>query len=85
MDAGYIVGEGAINHGGPPREFFWLLAKEASERHFYGALTCKFFSNVIDLQVSYIVHRILMQMTSINFDPCRIVYFFILDSMQLCL
>ena len=49
-----FVGEGAIDHGGPRREFFRLLAKEASEHYFHGAPGCKFFTNnVIALQVSY--------------------------------
>ena len=48
------MGEGAIDHGGPRREFFRLLAKEASEHYFQGAPGCKFFTNnVIALQVSY--------------------------------
>ena len=38
-----FVGEGAIDHGGPKREFFRQLA---SEIYFKGATdTCRFFDN----------------------------------------
>lgn len=47
------MGEGAIDHGGPHREFFRLLAMEASEHYFQGPPGCKFFTNnVVALQVS---------------------------------
>lgn len=41
-----FVGEGAIDHGGPKREFFRLFARLASETYFRGATdTCRFFDN----------------------------------------
>ena len=47
------MGEGAIDNGGPRREFFRLMGIEAAEHYFQGAPGCKFFTNnVIALQVS---------------------------------
>ena len=47
-----FVGEGAIDHGGPRREFFRLLALKSSEEFFQGRAGCKFFvNNVVALQV----------------------------------
>ena len=50
------MGEGAIDRGGPRREFFRLLALKASEEFFQGKPGSKFFANnVVALQV-YIVY-----------------------------
>ena len=50
-----FVGESAIDHGGPLREFFRLLALESSEEFFQGRLGCKFFvNNVVALQVKFL-------------------------------
>ena len=40
-----FVGEGAVDQGGPKREFFRLLAKEASETYFKGNKRARFFAN----------------------------------------
>jgi hypothetical protein len=49
-----FVGEGAVDHGGPKREFFRLFAKEASQTYFKGASEkCRFFvNNVTAVQVN---------------------------------
>ncbi len=48
-----FVGEGAVDSGGPRREFFRLLASEASNTLFIGNVTAKFFvMNAQALQVS---------------------------------
>ena len=47
-----FVGESAIDHGGPLREFFRLLALESSEEFFQGRLGCKFV--VVALQVKFL-------------------------------
>lgn len=39
------MGEGAVDQGGPRREFFRLLAMNASEHYFVGKKTNKFFVN----------------------------------------
>jgi hypothetical protein len=47
-----FVAEGAIDHGGPRRELFRLLALEASNQYFIGKEGSKFFCNdVTALQV----------------------------------
>ena len=48
-----FVGEGAVDHGGPRREFFRLFANEASRAYFRGASEkCRFFdNNVVAVQV----------------------------------
>ena len=49
-----FVGEGAVDHGGPKREFFRLFAKEASQTYFKGSSEkCRFFvNNVTAVQVN---------------------------------
>ena len=48
-----FVGEGAVDHGGPRREFFRLLAIEAQENLLRGPPTAKFFdTNVSAVKVS---------------------------------
>lgn len=47
-----FVGEGAVDNGGPRREFLRMLASEASELFFIGSDNVKFFSmNATALQV----------------------------------
>ena len=47
-----FVGEGAIDHGGPRREFFRLLSLNVSEQYFQGEPGKKYFaSNVTAFQV----------------------------------
>ena len=51
-----FVGEGAVDHGGPRREFFRLLAINAKERMFMGPPTRKFFAtDVAAIQVNLTV------------------------------
>ena len=46
------MGEGAIDHGGPRREFFRLFSLKASSTYLHGNNGEKFFvNNVIALQV----------------------------------
>lgn len=47
-----FVGEGAIDSGGPRREFFRLLAVEGANRFFVGHRSKFFASNVTAFQVS---------------------------------
>ena len=48
-----FVGEGAVDYGGPRREFFRLLALKAGDVFFEGTPTKKFFAlNVPAIQVS---------------------------------
>lgn len=47
-----FVGEGAVDYGGPRREFFRLLGTEAQRTFFVGSHAYKFFdSNVSAIQV----------------------------------
>lgn len=49
-----FVGEWAIDHGGPRREFFRLLAIDAKNRLFRGHSDRMFFiTSVMSVQVSY--------------------------------
>lgn len=51
-----FVGEGAVDHGGPRREFFRLLAINAKEIMFMGPPTTKFFAtNVAAIQVNLLL------------------------------
>ena len=46
------MGEGAIDYGGPRREFFSLLSHAARDAYFQGLDDCKFFmANVSAIQV----------------------------------
>ena len=48
-----FVGEGAVDHGGPRREFYRLLAIEAQANLLRGPPTAKFFdTNVSAVKVS---------------------------------
>ena len=48
-----FIGEGAVDYGGPRREFFRLLALKAGDEFFEGPPTKKFFAlNVPAIQVS---------------------------------
>ena len=43
-----FIGEGALDHGGPKREFFRLFAQGVSERYFQGVSSgIRFFVNDI--------------------------------------
>ena len=49
-----FVGEGAIDQGGPKREFFRLLAVAVSQTYFIGRDECKprfFTNNILAVQV----------------------------------
>ena len=47
-----FVGEGAVDHGGPRREFFRLFASGSKICFFHGSETRKFFiNNVSAVQV----------------------------------
>ena len=49
-----FIGEGSIDHGGPTREFFRLLAQEASEKYMRGIDGDKYMaSNITALQVHF--------------------------------
>lgn len=48
-----FTGEGAVDHGGPRREFFRLLGCGACDLYFHGLPECKFFlANVSAIQVA---------------------------------
>ncbi len=48
------MGEGAIDHGGPRREFFRLLSLSASEKYFQGIAGNKYFVNNVTALLVYI-------------------------------
>ena len=51
-----FVGEGAIDCGGPRREFFRLVALEAKDRFFTGGLKKFFLCDMMAIQVNYLMH-----------------------------
>ena len=51
-----FVGEGAIDCGGPRREFFRLVALEAKGRFFIGGLKKFFLCDMMAIQVNYLIH-----------------------------
>ena len=59
-----FVGEGAVDHGGPKREFFRLFAKEASQTYLKGANeNCRFFDNnvtAVQVKITTFVLRIIV-------------------------
>ena len=51
-----FVGEGAVDSGGPRREFFRLFAEDSQGYFFFGSTSTKFFfADVSAVQVEYFI------------------------------
>ena len=51
-----FVGEGAVDSGGPRREFFRLFAEDSKGHFFFGSTSTKFFfADVSAVQVEYFI------------------------------
>ena len=60
------MGEGAIDHGGPRREFFRLFAAKTAETYFSGGTKAYFTCNVPALQVKHTYMCIVSVITTIS-------------------
>ena len=63
-----MVGEGAIDYGGPRREFFRLLALNAKDTLFMGASDRKFFGN--NVSATQVTNLVLLVCSIINIMSC---------------